>query len=157
MYSGPIPILIEICGLYFLSQYWLDRIIFLRFNKYPNYYSQSIHNSFIKILPYATFLHWIFSMWTYGSPEIFPQSFIEDGKDSSGQTKYTFQDRSFSQRLFNENSLPFFILFIVFIVIYIFENIIISIILKKIFKVYGTMDEKQPNFFDIKDKMKVNY
>ena len=153
MYSGPIPILIPVWGLYFLCQYWLDKVIFIRFNKIPNYYSQSMHNSVLRILPFATFFHWIFSMWTYGSPDIYPASFIKDGVDSSGQVKYTYEQRTFRQRIFNENSFPFLILLIIFVLVYICENIIIGLIYKKVFKKYGTMDEKQPHFLDIKDKI----
>lgn len=92
-------------------------------------------------------------MWTYGSPDIYPASFIQDGVDSSGQVKYTYEQRTFRQRIFNENSLPFFILLIIFVLVYICENIIIGLIYKKVFKKYGTMDEKQPHFIDIKDKI----
>ena len=153
MYWGPIPILIPVCGIYFLWQYWIDKIFFLRLNKIPNYYSQSIHNAMIRVLPLWVILHCIFSMWAYGSPEMWPEGFIEDGKNSKGMTKYTFKKRSFSERLFNENSLPFFILFIIFSVAYLLENILISYVFRKLFKKLNSIDEKQPNFSEIKERL----
>ena len=48
MYWGPIPILIPVCALYFIWEYWIDKIFFLRLNKIPAYYSQSIHNAMLK-------------------------------------------------------------------------------------------------------------
>ena len=92
-------------------------------------------------------------MWAYGSPEMWPEGFKIDGKDSKGVTKYTFITRNFSERLFNENSLPFFILFIVFTISYFTENIVISFIFRKLYKKEGTINEKQPHFNDIKDKL----
>ena len=85
-------------------------------------------------------------MWAYGSPEIWPDGFHTDVTDPAGNTLYEPNRRSFSQRLFNRNSLPFFILFIIMIVCLIFESIIIRYFKKVFFKSYDMVDTKQATY-----------
>ena len=59
-------------------------------------------------------------MWAYGAPEIWPDG-VETRTNDEGVTAYYAENRSFSERLFNSNSFPFFILLIVLIVIYIID------------------------------------
>ena len=89
-------------------------------------------------------------MWAYGSPEIWPDGFHENGRDANGQVQYAPNNRNFAERLFNENSITFFILFIIFVVCYIFESVIISVISKTFFRSYNLVDENQPPYSEIK-------
>lgn len=92
-------------------------------------------------------------MWAYGSPEVWPEKFIESGTNSDGDTIYSPEDRNFRERLFNPSSFPFFVLFIIFCVLYIFESVVISFISKFIFKEDDLVDENQPPYSEIKEEM----
>jgi hypothetical protein len=115
-YFGPVPLLLPICSLYLAVQYWIDKIFFVRFCKIPPYYSESMHYTSMNIMPIAVILHCLFSMWAYGSPEVWPDGFHIDKYNSKGQPVYEPNSRSFYERLFNENSITFFILFILLII-----------------------------------------
>jgi len=112
-----------------------------------------MHLTVLRFLPWSIVGHCIFSMWAYGSPEIWPDGFHAAGANSNGQTIYSPDDRNFGQRLFNKNSITFFILIILFIIGYIFENIIQGWVFMFIFKSYATVDVNQPTFKECKDKM----
>lgn len=112
-----------------------------------------MHLSALRLLPWALMGHCIFSMWAYGSPEIWPDGFHVKGTNSSGNTTYEPNDRNFGERLFNKNSIIFFIFFILFLLGYIFENIILTYIYKFVFKKISTIDVAQPSFKDCKKLM----
>jgi hypothetical protein len=79
------------------------------FARRPPHFHANMHAAMIRILPVSQFLHCGFSLWAYGAPEIWPEGRYER-IDSSGTKHYYPEERSFSERIFNENSFPFFIL-----------------------------------------------
>lgn len=44
----------------------------IRFYKKPIAYDEVLHNTGIKILPFAVILHLALAIWTFGHPLIFP-------------------------------------------------------------------------------------
>lgn len=112
-----------------------------------------MHISVLRYLPISLMLHCIFSMWAYGSPEVYPDGFHADGINSDGYTIYRPNDRNFGERLTNKNSLIFFILFILFVIAYIFENIIHRIIMR-LLKPSNVVDVAQKTFKEAEPVMK---
>ncbi|CAI2383860.1 unnamed protein product [Moneuplotes crassus] len=153
IYFGPVPLLVVICCMYLTTNYWLDKFIFVRFCKIPPYTGPSMHISVLRYLPISLMLHCIFSMWAYGSPEVYPDGFYADGTNSDGYTIYRPNDRNFGERLTNKNSLIFFILFILFVIAYIFENIIHRIIMR-VLKPSNVVDVAQKTFKEAEPIMK---
>jgi len=107
----------------------------------------------IRTIPVAAMLHCIMSMWAYGSTTVFAKG-VETRISENGETTYYAADRSFSERLFNKNSLPFFILLIIFIVVYASDLIFERYFLKKFFQINEMIDLKQKRYSEIKDTMK---
>lgn len=152
-YFGPIPILLPICSLYFLIQYWVDKTFFVRFCKIPPYFSQTMHLTLMRTIPFALMFHCLFSMWAYGSPEVWPDGFHASGTNTLGQTVYQPNDRDLHERLFGENSIAFFALFIIFIVLYIFENVVVGIVSKYVFKIEKAVNTNQKPYSEVKDEI----
>jgi hypothetical protein len=153
LYFGPVPILLPIASLYMLIQWWMDKSFFLTYCKNPPYTGASMHMVAMKILPWSLIGHCIFSMWAYGSPTIWPEGFHASGTNSSGNTTYSPDGATFAERLFNSNSIIFFLLFIVFVFGYFFENIVLGIVDRVIHKNNAAVDATQPSYNEAKKDM----
>ncbi|CAI2377567.1 unnamed protein product [Moneuplotes crassus] len=132
LYYGSIPLLCPIMSIYFFIQFWLDKLYITKFARKPPHYQRNLHNMMIKIIPYSTFLHCAFSLWAYGNPEIWPENV--EARVVDGITRYYPEERTFSERLFNHNSLPHFILLCVLIIIYLIEITLGSFFMNKVNK-----------------------
>ena len=151
LYYGPLPLLLPLLWIYFSMQYWVDKISFLRFTRRPPHYHANLHRSMINCLPIASMLHCGMSWWAYGLPTIYRKG-VEQ-RNENGDIKYYSEDRTFSERLFNENSLPFFILFCIFFVSYVSDIIFDGYLIKKVFRINQNVDLNQEKYSEIKDKM----
>lgn len=98
----------------------------------------------MKILPWCTILHCAFSMWAYGAPEIWPKGV--ETRTENGETTYYTESRSLYDRLFNENSLPFFVLMFVLLFVYIVDLIFEEFIMRIFFKVDKMVDMNQRTY-----------
>ena len=107
------------------------------------------HNTDCKLLLLK--LHCAFSMWAYGSPEIWPEGV--EAKTEDGQTTYYAKDRSFTDRLFNENSFPFFVLMFVLMFFYFVDLILENFIMRIFFKVDNMVDMNQRTYTKNKHTM----
>lgn len=105
-----------------------------------------------RILPFSLFIHCVFSMWAYGTPEIWPED-VEVRTDSDGEIQYYTENRTFSERLFNENSMPFFILLVILIVLYILELILENYIIRYFFRMNKMVNLEQKRFTELKPVM----
>ncbi|CAI2374106.1 unnamed protein product [Moneuplotes crassus] len=143
LYFGAIPLLCPIMSIYFFVQFWLDKLYITKFARKPPHYQKNLHNTMISIIPYSTFLHCAFSLWAYGNPEIWPSKV--EARVENGITRYYPEDRSFSERIFNENSMPHFILLCTLVTIYILELFSENCILKLFRKCLFKKDKLGPN------------
>lgn len=86
-FSGPLPVLIPIVGIYFIAIYWTDKYQILRFYKKPPRFDESVHNLMMRILPLPLLGHILFSVYCYGQEEIFPTKYEEqdDGEAEAAQ------------------------------------------------------------------------
>ena len=107
LYYGPLPLLCPLLAVFFLVQYWLDKLYLTKFARKPPHFHANLHNIMIKILPFCVFFHCGFSLWAYGNPQIWPEGVETRVED--GIKKYYVEDRSFGERIFNENSFLHFI------------------------------------------------
>ena len=110
--------------IFFFVQFWLDKLYLTKFARKPPHYHANLHNAMIKILPWCTFLHCGFSLWAYGNPEIWPESVeskLETNSEGEQVTRHYVNDRDFGERIFNENSLPHFILLCILFTLYTIE------------------------------------
>ena len=92
-------------------------------------------------------------MWAYGTPEIWPEEYYS--KTVDGKTHYYPEKRSFSERLFNSNSLPFFILLCVLILLYILDLFLENYIMKKFFSTKSSINLNQINFSNKENQAKM--
>lgn len=92
-------------------------------------------------------------MWAYGAPEIWPEGRYERS-DPNGTKHYYPEDRSFYERVFNENSFPLFVLLCILVGIYIIDLSLENVIMKKFFKSSGSVNLKQDSFTNNKEKMR---
>ena len=153
LYFGPLPLLLPLLCVYFTIQFWLDKLYITKFARRPPHFHADLHQAMTRMIPFALFFHCIFSMWAYGTPNIWPEG-VEKRTDADGNTAYYAIDRSFNERLFNENSLPFFILLWVLVGLYIIELILEKYLMKYFFQIDSMIDLNQEPFTDIKDKMR---
>ena len=137
IYCGPIPLLIPILAIYFIVWFWTDKFILIYFSKKPPSYNISMHVLTMTIMPFAMFLHLCFSIWAYGAPDVFPQDVYSVTDSNTGNTHYFYWNNGFVDRITSSLGLPFFILLILAIILYVTESIVLRIFFKFFFKSYG--------------------
>lgn len=151
LYFGALPVILPLITCYFFVQFWLDKIYITKWARKPPHYHANMHTKMMKILPWCTILHCAFSMWAYGEPEIWPKGV--ETKVENGETTYYTENRSLYDRLFNENSLPFFVLMFVLLFVYFVDLILEEFIMRIFFKVDKMVDMNQRTYTKNKNTM----
>jgi len=72
MYSGGMPILNLVGGLYCLVAYWLDKWCLLKGSRRPPSYTPRLLQVSIAMIPVAAFMHAFVSLWSLGNQNVFP-------------------------------------------------------------------------------------
>jgi hypothetical protein len=94
LYSGGMPFLNIICFITLFSLYWIDKTLILRHYKKPPFYSYDINRRLVSLLPLAGIFHCAFSLYMYGSSDIFPKGFYASSTSSYAIPKVnTLTDR----------------------------------------------------------------
>ena len=113
-YTSGMPLLNLICLCTLILTYWCNKTLILRYYHKPPEYSYSINRNIIKILPFAVIFHSIFSLYAYGSKDIFPTGYTKNNT-----SKYVIpNDNSVTHRLsINSGIANIVLIFISFIVL----------------------------------------
>ena len=77
-YTSGMPLLNHICLCALILTYWCNKTLILRYYHKPPEYSYSINRNIIKMLPFAVIFHCIFSLYAYGSKDIFPSGYTKN-------------------------------------------------------------------------------
>lgn len=70
-YSSGLPILNFFCMIFLVIIFFTDKFLLLRHYRKPPYYSEGLYLSALKLLPICIIIHSCFSLWIYGSDELF--------------------------------------------------------------------------------------
>ena len=92
--SSAAPILIPTTSLYLFLAYWSDKVLLLRYARYPSLYDHKLAKQFLWYAPLACIAHFAFGFWTFSQWDV-PTYFIEsltswNPQDISDQQKTTF-------------------------------------------------------------------
>jgi len=77
-----------ICFLVCLVLYWSEKYLILRYYRRPPKFTADINYRVVNILPYAIILHCGFSLYAYGTGDIFPTDFVKEDGYVIGETEY---------------------------------------------------------------------
>jgi ABC-type multidrug transport system fused ATPase/permease subunit len=156
-YCGPIPLLIPLLAMFFVARYWTDKFVLLKFSWIPPNFDEKMHKLVTKILPYALFVHLIFNIWSYGAPDVFPQDIYSKTDTNTGNVSYYYHENDIWKRMTSTMGLPFFILLIIAVTVYLFEGLVLSFVYKFACKKYK-VDLQQATYEDsIEDIKKHSY
>ena len=79
LYSGGMPMMNVICCLTMFAVYWVDKFLILRHYSKPPLYNHLLHERVLHYLPFAVIFHCGFSLYMYGSTDLFPSDVNTDG------------------------------------------------------------------------------
>lgn len=88
LYSGGMPVLNIICFFFCLFLYWSEKFLILRHYRRPPKFTADINYRVVNLLPYAIILHCGFSLYAYGTEDIFPTDFKKEDGYVIGETEY---------------------------------------------------------------------
>lgn len=76
-FSSSVPILYAIMMVYALMQYWVDKLLLLRFYRKDNSYSHGLGKTMVSLLPLAVILHMMFGFMMFSYPQLLKSPVIE--------------------------------------------------------------------------------
>ena len=76
-FSSSIPLLYAIMMFYAFIQYWVDKILLLRFYRKDNSYSYALGRTMVSMLPLALFLHMAFGFMMFSYPQLLKSPVVE--------------------------------------------------------------------------------
>ncbi|CAG9311615.1 unnamed protein product [Blepharisma stoltei] len=86
LYSGGIPLLNIVCFVTLVVIYWTDKFLVLRHYRKPPVYSELMYKRVGYFLPFGIMLHCGFSLYMYGSQDIFPREYVPYTDSDTGET-----------------------------------------------------------------------
>lgn len=132
LYSGGMPILNIICFLTMFSIFWIDKTLILRHYRKPPFYSSAINERLVYFLPIAIMFHCVFSLYTYGSSEIFPSNIKQNDENSYVRPETV----GLAERIYRSTGIINLILIVISILFIIFKILALPLCRKKIALVY---------------------
>lgn len=88
VFCSGIPLLLPLIGLFFLAQYWLDKvlcknstkikILVIKYARRPPPYDVQLNSLAFRILPYGIVAHLFISIFVYTCPQIYPLAIVDD-------------------------------------------------------------------------------
>lgn len=152
-YSSGMPFLNLLCFLTLFLTYFCNKFLILRYYRKPPEYTQEINESLYLYLPIPIILHLVFSIYSFGSSEIFPDSVSKPSdsdyiKFNSNNFKDLIQKGSSICSLFMIASMIFLIFYLKFKRIDFYERF-------WNYKVYSEKNLNNTEFRDLKNKQKL--
>eukprot|EP00830_Metopus_es_P004203 TRINITY_DN13884_c0_g1_i1.p1 TRINITY_DN13884_c0_g1~~TRINITY_DN13884_c0_g1_i1.p1 ORF type:complete len:239 (+),score=23.61 TRINITY_DN13884_c0_g1_i1:235-951(+) len=89
-FSPGIPLLLPLQALFLLFQYWIDKILFIKYAKRPPPYGMQLHKKGSKLLPLGLIAHMCCAMFVFTCPQIYPLSVSENVIDTPSTTTTFF-------------------------------------------------------------------
>lgn len=65
-YSG-LPLLLPIAAVSMIVQFWLDKLLLLRFNSRPKFYTDALSSLVVSIVPWGVVCHLVMALWILGN------------------------------------------------------------------------------------------
>jgi len=140
VYATAMPLLLLIGAASFYVGYWVDKFLFLRFNRIPLEYGKVLSKGAIKVIQVALLLHVIISIWALSQDELFSSS--TDTNSPLGRAVRSgtaWMHRSIARRLQKAHIQPLVILFLVLAIVMIGRALLKSVftILCSLFRVFA--------------------
>lgn len=57
LYYGAVPLLLPLLAIYFIIQFWIDKLYITQFARKPPHYDSNMHEAMVKIIPVSLFFH----------------------------------------------------------------------------------------------------
>ena len=104
IFAPALPILVPICCLTLLVQYWVNKMRLFRRSSKPPQYDGDINSNILGYLKIAFFIHILFAMYIYSNQNIFPNSEESLRRNIQNNIDETQTQEFYGFRIFEENS-----------------------------------------------------
>lgn len=146
--------MLPVCLIYLILRYWVDKYQILKYFRAPPRYEGNIFDIQMILMRIAILFHLGFSLWIYTDQTTFPTK-IYYTNDGYG---FVIDDKIYN-RIFSKNGIPFLVLLIFGILIFVFEYIFVKIsciLIKRMrrFKI-NDVEKKAPEFSTIESKLAI--
>jgi hypothetical protein len=149
LYSSGMPLLYLLCFIFFITTYYLDRILLVKLYRSPPHIDLRMSKFFMKFIYWGVIIHLCFSIWIFGNKYILPytdRTFLDTVSKSIGEYLVQFATSSFKAEIVRKLTIPHNIILLVLLCILFFGFIARTFIYRPLRFFYRLFWTKKANF-----------